>query len=175
MLCPNPKCRNENPDGSKFCNKCGTSLAFPVLLTCFKCNMEIKEGSVFCNHCGAALTPKIKKAKEIMSAVKKWLPEQLKENKWLVASIAALMGSFAVATYFIQFCVAAGIFGGMWIYDRAKRELLIRLYRAWKNKDEEKVEILVAELKNKISTDGRSITDSAINIASRIKKRFHKK
>jgi len=51
MKCQN--CRTENPEGAKFCKKCGRSLQ-PELV-CPQCGHTNPEGKKFCNSCGHAL------------------------------------------------------------------------------------------------------------------------
>lgn len=45
------RCNNSNPDGSKFCSKCG----FKLISTCPNCANTNPEGSGFCNRCGYTL------------------------------------------------------------------------------------------------------------------------
>ncbi|MHB8399813.1 MAG: adenylate/guanylate cyclase domain-containing protein [Candidatus Limnocylindrales bacterium] len=47
MICSN--CGTENPTGSKFCNRCGTSLA----AACPSCGTPNPADATFCNQCGA--------------------------------------------------------------------------------------------------------------------------
>ncbi len=49
MLCPN--CHTQIPNGSKFCNHCGTRLNNK----CPKCGADIIDGSAFCASCGQKL------------------------------------------------------------------------------------------------------------------------
>ena len=49
MRCP--ECQHENPDGSRFCNHCGTKLD----VTCAACDHINPPGSRFCNACGQNL------------------------------------------------------------------------------------------------------------------------
>lgn len=49
MLCPN--CHTQIPNGSKFCNHCGTRLNNK----CPKCGADIIDGSAFCASCGEKL------------------------------------------------------------------------------------------------------------------------
>ena len=44
-------CRNENPDGAKFCMSCGTALAN----RCPECNTELPQEARFCLNCGHQL------------------------------------------------------------------------------------------------------------------------
>jgi class 3 adenylate cyclase/tetratricopeptide (TPR) repeat protein len=50
MECPG--CRYDNPDDSRFCGECGSSL---VRETCPSCGQATRAGQKFCNDCGAAL------------------------------------------------------------------------------------------------------------------------
>src|SRR5215469_11402409 len=45
-------CGAANPDGKKFCGKCGT----PLPVRCTTCGAENPPGKKFCADCGAALT-----------------------------------------------------------------------------------------------------------------------
>jgi class 3 adenylate cyclase len=49
MLCPS--CGTENPDGKKFCGKCGT----PLALSCEVCGSPNPPDNRFCGDCGASL------------------------------------------------------------------------------------------------------------------------
>lgn len=49
MVCLN--CGNENPEGAKFCNECGNSLA----ISCPNCGQDNQPGSKFCSECGTRL------------------------------------------------------------------------------------------------------------------------
>lgn len=52
--CPN--CRNCNPEGTNFCQECGTPLTAPLPAAkrfCANCGMEITQGNRFCGSCGA--------------------------------------------------------------------------------------------------------------------------
>jgi hypothetical protein len=42
-----PKCQFENPEGKKFCRKCGSDL----VLTCPKCASEVLPSDKFCGNC----------------------------------------------------------------------------------------------------------------------------
>jgi len=50
MLCPT--CGDDNRDGAKFCNNCGT----PLPVRCPGCGTDNRPGAKFCNDCGTALT-----------------------------------------------------------------------------------------------------------------------
>ena len=49
-----PHCGNHAPEGSAFCNRCGTPLtpAAPDTLPCPHCHEQIPAESVFCPRCG---------------------------------------------------------------------------------------------------------------------------
>ncbi len=53
------KCQFDNPEGSRFCNQCGSQLE----ITCPKCDKANPPGSKFCNGCGHDL----REAKEPVS------------------------------------------------------------------------------------------------------------
>lgn len=57
MKCPN--CFFDNPEGTSFCNKCGTKLKMETIVKCRKCNTENPQGSVFCGSCGSKLNEDI--------------------------------------------------------------------------------------------------------------------
>jgi class 3 adenylate cyclase/tetratricopeptide (TPR) repeat protein len=49
MKCP--KCQTENPEGNKFCRKCGKKIS----LTCPQCGIDIQADDAFCGACGSSL------------------------------------------------------------------------------------------------------------------------
>lgn len=51
MKCP--KCGTENPEGVKFCGRCGTRLQ--SVLVCPRCNYSNPPDVLFCHECGLAL------------------------------------------------------------------------------------------------------------------------
>ena len=48
-----PECSHKNPDGVKFCQECGTSLAAAGPKHCTSCGIELAAGARFCGGCGA--------------------------------------------------------------------------------------------------------------------------
>ncbi len=58
MFCPS--CQHDNPEGSKFCNTCGTKLDS----ACPQCGHVNPSGSRFCNDCGTSLAVKAKGKKQ---------------------------------------------------------------------------------------------------------------
>jgi len=48
-ICPN--CGTQNPQGNRYCRRCGTSLAF----TCPTCGSSFEDGDLFCGSCGTPL------------------------------------------------------------------------------------------------------------------------
>ena len=74
----------------------------------------------------------------------------MRENKWLVGAIVAVLASFAFPAVFVQFLLAAGIMGGAWLLEKAKREMLVELYRVWKSGDDEERDRLLARLKGMV-------------------------
>jgi len=53
MRCEN--CGNENPEGSKFCIKCGKELGGPAPSVCPVCGAQIAAGALFCASCGKSV------------------------------------------------------------------------------------------------------------------------
>jgi TM2 domain-containing membrane protein YozV len=51
MHCTN--CGKEIPDGSKFCDKCGSPVAAPIF--CSNCGTQNRAGAVVCSKCGARM------------------------------------------------------------------------------------------------------------------------
>lgn len=49
--CPN--CDYLNPEGTKFCQECGTKLGLPAKAHCTGCGAELAQGTRFCGECGA--------------------------------------------------------------------------------------------------------------------------
>jgi len=47
------QCGNENPEGTNFCQECGTKLS--VLACCPSCGAEVSAGIKFCQECGTKL------------------------------------------------------------------------------------------------------------------------
>ncbi|MDR1765859.1 MAG: zinc ribbon domain-containing protein [Lachnospiraceae bacterium] len=45
-----PSCGHQNPEGTKFCQECGTKLGKTL---CVKCGAELAPGTRFCGACGA--------------------------------------------------------------------------------------------------------------------------
>jgi hypothetical protein len=144
-------CGTANAAGSKFCRECGASLAGESF-DCLHCGAALKEGSKFCNQCGRAVVAKAEAPGELRTVVQQWLPESVRDNKWLVGAIVAVLASFAFPAIFLQFLLAAGIMGGAWLLQRAKREMLADLYRAWKSGDDAERDRLLSRLKAMIRT-----------------------
>ncbi|MCK9251893.1 MAG: zinc ribbon domain-containing protein [Eubacteriales bacterium] len=48
-----PSCGHENPDGTKFCQECGTRLGTAAKTACTACGAELAPGTRFCGECGA--------------------------------------------------------------------------------------------------------------------------
>jgi membrane protease subunit (stomatin/prohibitin family) len=58
VLCP--KCGFQNPQTTKFCGNCGTSLQAPSGITCPKCGTANASGAKFCANCGNPLQATVK-------------------------------------------------------------------------------------------------------------------
>jgi hypothetical protein len=51
VTCPN--CGHVNPEGTKFCQECGTKLGAAAKTFCTSCGAELAPGTRFCGECGA--------------------------------------------------------------------------------------------------------------------------
>jgi len=61
VLCP--KCGFQNPQNTKFCGNCGTSLQPPSGVPCPKCGTVNAAGAKFCSNCGTPLQETVKCSK----------------------------------------------------------------------------------------------------------------
>lgn len=48
-----PSCGFDNPDNTKFCQECGTTLGAAAATVCASCGAPLAPGSRFCGACGA--------------------------------------------------------------------------------------------------------------------------
>ena len=94
--------------------------------------------------------PRAKKTVITEKTVVNWLPKRLRKNRWLIASMTAFVLSFAFPPVFLQFLLAAGIFGGKWIFDSENARTLIMIYNAWKKGGDKEVGDLMEILKDRI-------------------------
>ncbi|MBI2870987.1 MAG: hypothetical protein HYY14_04675 [Candidatus Omnitrophica bacterium] len=60
----------------------------------------------------------------------------LRKLGWLCVSLTALLLSFFISRYFVQFIVLSLIFGLKWVFDTATTRQLIMIYEAWKERKE---------------------------------------
>lgn len=97
-----------------------------------------------------SLFPPTPKSQATQKAVIKWLPKNLKKNKWLIASMTAFALSFAFPPVFLQFLLAAGILGGKWIFDSENAKTLIMIYNAWKKGSEKEARDMLETLKDRL-------------------------
>ena len=80
MRCP--ECNTENPEGKKFCRKCGAKLAS----VCPQCAAEILPGDRFCGECGHNLShpsepsPRELSFDEKLEKIQRYLPKGLTEK-----------------------------------------------------------------------------------------------
>jgi len=78
----------------------------------------------------------IKKAKSIPRASRRsrGMRSFFKRNRYLIVSAIFFILSFVVKVYFLQFLVAAVVFGLKWIMDTGGTKALIMIYDAWQSK-----------------------------------------
>lgn len=82
----------------------------------------------------------IRKAKSIPKIYPKARKGYLKRNRYLFIAVAFFILSFIFKGYFLQFLVAASVFGIKWVMDTGGSKALIMIYDAWQHKREEKGE-----------------------------------
>src|SRR5262245_27092467 len=72
MQCPS--CGFENPQGTKFCEECGTK----VIRVCPSCGHEVRPTAKFCGECGATLVQqsKVQGLKPVLSLVEEFKVEE---------------------------------------------------------------------------------------------------
>jgi class 3 adenylate cyclase len=91
-----PSCKADVPDGSKFCNDCGTA----VSIRCAACGAENRAGSKFCSECGASLaapTASLLAAAPIVASTLQQ-PVSNAERRQLTVMFCDLVGSTALST-----------------------------------------------------------------------------
>src|SRR6516225_5655402 len=89
-----PSCGAANPDGKKFCGKCGTSL--PV--RCVACGAENPPDNKFCADCGAALTTRAPNAPADAATPLTAAPMPSAERRQLTVLFCDLVGSTALSS-----------------------------------------------------------------------------
>ncbi len=101
MKCP--KCQADNPEGMKFCGKCGTKSE----KICPKCNFSNPPDFIFCGECGHDLTlpsnsfPKNLSFDEKLTKIQKYLPGGLTEK--ILAQRGRIEGERKQVT--VLFCI----------------------------------------------------------------------
>lgn len=75
--------------------------------------------------------------------------QRITKNKWLIASSIALILSFLVPRYFLQFLAASLLAGAKWITDSKTTKMLITIYEAWKSGDREKQDKILSRFHSK--------------------------
>ena len=113
---------------------------------------EIEERIDFALSRADKVAPATRKTAEMQRTVIRWLPKNLRKNRWLIASVTAFALSFAFPPVFLQFLVAAGILGGKWIFDSENTKILIMIYNAWKKGGEKEVGEMLEILKDRLPT-----------------------
>src|SRR5215472_10758261 len=87
-------CGAANPDGKKFCGKCGT----PLPVRCVACGAENPPGNKFCADCGAALTIRAPSAPAEPALPLPATPMPSAERRQLTVLFCDLVGSTALAS-----------------------------------------------------------------------------
>jgi class 3 adenylate cyclase/tetratricopeptide (TPR) repeat protein len=91
-----PSCKADVPDGSKFCNHCGTA----VPIRCAACGAQNRAGSKFCSECGASMVAPTDgshaAAPTVTSALQQ--PVSSAERRQLTVMFCDLVGSTALST-----------------------------------------------------------------------------
>ncbi|HEV7410908.1 MAG TPA: zinc ribbon domain-containing protein, partial [Bradyrhizobium sp.] len=87
-------CKTDLPDGSKFCNQCGS----PQLLACQACGHGNAASAKFCTDCGAILTfDALTAAAAIGQAPSSVQPGAASERRQLSVMFCDLVGSVSLA------------------------------------------------------------------------------
>lgn len=106
------------------CDRCFARTASAVFaLTALDKNIDYQ------GHPGALL-----KTKSLPKIYPKAKSGYIKRNRYLFISAAFFILSFLSRAYFLQFLVAASIFGLKWVMDTGGSRALIMIYDAWQNK-----------------------------------------
>ena len=121
-----------------------------ISINCFKCGKEILEGEEICPGCGLKLTI-CKEEAQLKEEIYEWLPDFLKENSWIAGAAVVFAASLALPSALFQFLLAAGLVGGMWIFEKNKQKFLEEIRDALEKGDRKKAEELVKNLKKEIS------------------------
>jgi hypothetical protein len=106
MKCP--KCQFENPENSKFCGECGSSLVREVI--CPNCGSKPPLGFKFCNNCGQNLRkpkeapPEDLSFEEKLDKIQRYLPKGLTEK--ILSQRDKIEGERKQVT--VMFCDMAG-------------------------------------------------------------------
>src|SRR5215472_1579272 len=87
-------CGAANPDGKKFCGKCGT----PLPVRCAACGAENPPGKKFCADCGAALTIGVSSAPAEAASTLATAPMPSAERRQLTVLFCDLVGSTSLAS-----------------------------------------------------------------------------
>lgn len=86
MRCP--QCDSDNPDGMRFCGRCGS----PLVQACPRCGSPSPAGFAFCGHCGASLAATTPAATAAPAS-----PDANAERRPLTVLFCDLIGSTALS------------------------------------------------------------------------------
>jgi hypothetical protein len=111
-------------------------------IRCAVCASDVGPSDAFCRKCGAPL-------KAGAMPPEKLDRSNLYETLTLILGIAAFIVSFFVAKFFWQFLIACGVFFGVYIYLRNKREVMIELIDALRSGDRAKEKEVIERLRRR--------------------------
>jgi len=92
---------------------------------------------------------------EMLSTVVASLAAGIVQHIWLIAAGTAFLLSLLVRQYFAEFVVVGTVLALKWIIDESGLRLALSLLRAWRSRDAEQVDRLVAQLRREKSPHKR--------------------
>lgn len=82
---------------------------------------------------------------EIWNNIISWI----RKNIWLIGASVALVLSFLIPRYFLQFLAACLLMGAKWIIDSKTTKMLIMIHEAWKHGDKDSTNRILSRLEQK--------------------------
>ena len=90
MKCP--KCQTENPEGKKFCRKCGTEMA----VVCPRCGAKLQADDTFCGDCGLRIEEAAKSQSLDYTQPQSYTPKNLADK--ILTSRSSIEGERKLVT-----------------------------------------------------------------------------